>query len=148
MSDDISNSTNDLRVVGHISIPRDEVEIRASRSGGPGGQHVNTSSTRIEVRWNLDASRALTDEEKDRVRKKLGARVDSSGSIRVVSWESRSQARNREVGLERLAETVRRALAVQKKRRPTRRPKGANEERLREKKLRGARKKDRSVDAD
>lgn len=148
MSDDISNSNNDLRVVGHIAIPREEVEIRASRSGGPGGQHVNTSSTRIEARWNVDATGAMSDEEKARVRARLGTRIDSAGYLRVVSSESRSQARNRDIALARLVETVRRALAVPKKRRPTRRPKGANEERLREKKLRARRKKERGAESD
>lgn len=146
MTDDISNNTNDLRVVGHISIPRDELEIRATRSGGPGGQHVNTSSTRIEVRWNIDSTKALTGEEKERVRLKLSSRVDAAGSIRIVSSESRSQARNREIALERLADTIRRALAVPRKRRPTRRPKGANEERLREKKRRAERKRQRATE--
>lgn len=136
MTSDIRNSNNDLRVTGHISIPFDEVEVRASRSGGPGGQHVNTSSTKIEVRWNIDATQVLSAEEKARVRTKLGERVDASGTIRVVSSESRSQARNREIASARLAEIIRGALAVPKKRKATRPPRAAKEERLRGKKKR------------
>lgn len=145
---DTSNNDNDLRVVGHIAIPLEEIEARASRSGGPGGQHVNTSSTKIEVRWNVVATRALSVEEKARVLEKLGGRVDADGTLRIVSSESRSQTRNREIAIDRLVETVRRALEVQKKRRATRRPRGANEQRLQEKKQRGERKKNRRAGAD
>src|SRR6185503_173215 len=136
MTSDIRNGNNDLRVVGHIAIPVDEIEIRASRSGGPGGQHVNTSSTKIEVRWNIDATRALSDDEKTRVRAKLGERIDAAGTVRVVSSESRSQTRNREIATARLVEIIRAALAVPKKRKATRAPRAAKEKRLREKKQR------------
>jgi ribosome-associated protein len=136
MTSDIRNGNNDLRVVGHISIPVEEVEIRASRSGGPGGQHVNTSSTKIEVRWNVDTTRALSDEERARVRAKLGDRVDAAGTIRVVSSESRSQTRNREIATARLVELIRGALIVPKKRRATKPTKASKERRLVEKKKR------------
>jgi ribosome-associated protein len=136
MTDDIRNGNNDLRVTGHIAIPPDEIEVRASRSGGPGGQHVNTSSTKIEVRWNMDATQALSEEEKTRVRTKLGERIDANGTVRVVSSESRSQTRNREIATARLASLIRGALAVPKKRKPTRPPRAAKELRLREKKKR------------
>ena len=145
MTSDIRNGNNDLRVVGHIEIPAAEIEVRASRSGGPGGQHVNTSSTKIEVRWNLDATQALTDDEKARVRAKLGDRVDADGTIRVVSSESRSQTRNREIATARLVEIVRGALVVPKKRRPTRPSKASKEKRLREKKIRSEHKKRRRL---
>ena len=143
MTSDIRNDNNDLRVVGHIEIPAAEVEVRASRSGGPGGQHVNTSSTKVEVRWNLDTTQALSDEEKARVRAKLGDRVDADGTIRVVSSESRSQTRNREIATARLVEIIRGALVVPKKRRPTRPSKASKEKRLREKKIRSEHKKRR-----
>ena len=139
----MANLSGDLRVNGHVSIPRDELELRVSRSGGPGGQHVNTSSTRVEVRWVLDSSRALKDEEKTRVREKLGARIDADGALRVTSSDSRSQRRNREVAESKLADIVRRALVVPKKRRATKRPRGAEERRLEHKKLRSAQKKNR-----
>jgi ribosome-associated protein len=148
MTGDIRNSNNDLRVLGHISIPLSEVEIRASRSGGPGGQHVNTSSTKIEVRWNVDATQVLGAEDKARIRASLGERVDADGSIRVVSSESRSQTRNREIATARLVELIRGALVVPKKRRPTKPSRGAKEKRLQEKKMRSERKKGRRTGLD
>jgi ribosome-associated protein len=132
-----------LRVNGRVSIPRDEVEIRASRAGGPGGQHVNTSSTRVEVRWNLVASRALTDAEKERAKAKLGARLDADGTLRVTASDSRSQRRNRTAAEERLAEMVRRALVVPKPRRRSARPRRADEARLQVKRERADRKRGR-----
>jgi ribosome-associated protein len=132
-----------LRLNARVSIPRVELELRASRSSGPGGQHVNTSSTRVEVRWNLDQSRALQPEEKLRVRDKLGARVDADGTIRVTASDSRSQARNRDVAEKRLADVVRRALIVPKARRATKRPRSAHEARLHTKHERAERKKAR-----
>lgn len=132
-----------LRVNGRVSIPRDEIELRVSRSGGPGGQHVNTSSTRVEVRWNLASSGALSDDEKARARDKLGARLDADGTLRVAASESRSQRRNRTRAEERLAELVRRALVVPKPRRHSVRPKRANEARLRAKRERAERKQGR-----
>jgi ribosome-associated protein len=139
---------NDLHVNGRVTIPRDEIDVQASRSGGPGGQHVNTSSTRIEVRWNLQATRALTDEEKTRVREKLGSRIDADGTIRVTSSESRSQHRNRDLAEGRLAELVRRALVVPKTRRATRRPRRAEEARLHTKRERANLKKGRRWQGD
>ena len=132
-----------LRVNGRVSIPREELELRVSRSGGPGGQHVNTSSTRVELRWNLDHSAALTDEEKARARTGLGARVDADGTLRVTASDSRSQHRNRAAVEARLAELVRRALVVPKPRRASRRPKSADEARLRTKRERAERKRAR-----
>jgi ribosome-associated protein len=125
-----------LRVNGRVAIPRDELETRVSRSGGPGGQHVNTSSTRVEVRWNLARSSALDDGEKARAREKLGARLDADGTLRVTASDSRSQRRNRDLAEARLAEMVRRALVVPKPRRASRRPRGADEARLRSKRQR------------
>jgi ribosome-associated protein len=143
MTSDIRNGNNNLRVAGHIEIPDAEIEVRASRSGGPGGQHVNTSSTRVEARWNVDATEVLSAEEKARVRAKLGQRVDTSGTIRVVASESRSQTRNREIATTRLVELVRSALTVPKKRKATRPSRAAKEKRLSEKKRRSEQKKRR-----
>src|SRR4051812_26872017 len=113
-------SGDELVVSGDLSIPRAELEVRATRAGGPGGQHVNKSSTRIELTWNIESSRVLTDEQRNRLRDKLGGRMDGSGSIRVVASESRSQARNREDAERRLAALLKRALVVPKARRKTR----------------------------
>lgn len=143
-----SGSSRALRVNGRVSIPREEIETRATRSSGPGGQHVNTSSTRIEVHWNPMQSSALNDEEKARIAEKLGSRLDTDGGLRVTASATRSQRRNREAAEARLAEIVRRALVVPKPRRASRRPKGADEARLRSKRERAERKKARHFRGD
>jgi ribosome-associated protein len=109
-----------LEVNDAVRIPRAELTVRATRSGGPGGQHVNTSSTRIEVVWNVDRTTTLDDTTRARVRQRLGGRVDAEGNVRVVASDSRSQRRNREEAEGRLAALIRRALAVPKPRRATR----------------------------
>lgn len=124
-------------------IPRHELQVRATRSGGPGGQHVNTSSSRVEVRWNPGESSALTPDEKERVAKQLASRLDSAGWVRVAASDTRSQRQNRLLAEQRLATLVARALHVRKKRVSTSPTKSSKEERLRVKKLRGRRKRDR-----
>jgi ribosome-associated protein len=126
-----------------VVIPPDELTVRATRAGGPGGQHVNTSSTRIEVVWNIDRSAALTEAERARLREKLASRIDAEGNLRVVAADSRSQKRNRDLAEARLAEIVRRALVVPKRRRPTRPTKSSVEARLNEKRRRSSTKQDR-----
>jgi ribosome-associated protein len=137
-----------LRVNAALSIPLSELRMRASRAGGPGGQHVNTSSTRIEVEWEIPASRALTSADRERLLSKLASRVDSTGTLRIVSAETRSQAQNRERALERLAEVVRAALIVPKTRKKTKPSKGSKEQRLDAKKRRSAAKRDRRWSGD
>ena len=132
-----------IAVNERVSVPRHELEFRASRAGGPGGQHVNTSSTRIELTWNLERTTALSDEEKARVREKLAAKLDGEGTLRVVASEMRSQSQNRTRAEERFAELLRRALVIPKARRKTKPSRGSVEERLREKKLKSERKKGR-----
>jgi ribosome-associated protein len=132
-----------LAVTARLSIPADELSIRASRAGGPGGQHVNTASTRIEVTWDITRSRCLTDAQRERLLARLVARIDSTGTLRVVSAETRSQQQNRERALLRLADIIGEALVVPKVRRPTA-PTRASIARTREAKARrGARKRDR-----
>ena len=130
-----------LDVNADLSIPRHELSFRASRAGGPGGQHVNTSSTRIELLWNVDRSRALSDAQRARLRDKLASRLDAAGTVRVVASAFRSQARNREDAEERLASLVRRALAVPKSRKKTRPTRGSIEQRLQLKKKLSEKKK-------
>ena len=137
------SANNALIVSPDLSIPRFELSFRATRAGGPGGQHVNKSSTRIELWWNLDQSAALSDEQRSRLRSRLGGRVDSEGNIRVVSSEHRSQTRNREAAEVRLAALVRRALVVPKARRKTRPGRGAVEDRLRSKRHKSEKKQRR-----
>lgn len=137
-----------LRINGRLSIPRAELRFLASRSGGPGGQHVNTSSTRIEVWWDVAGSPSLSDLQRARLMDQLAPRLDSSGGLRLVSSEHRSQLRNREAVTERLRDLVAEALVVPKARRPTRPTRAAKEKRLDAKKRRGAVKRERRRGAD
>ena len=139
--------TDLLQVTDTIAVPRAELVYRASRSGGAGGQHVNTSSTRIELLWDFEASPALDEAQKARVRAKLGARIDSDGLLRVVAGNRRSQLQNRIAAEERLSELVRGAMHVAKKRRATRPTKASKEKRLEHKKLRSSKKANRRKDS-
>jgi ribosome-associated protein len=132
-----------LELTPSLAIPRAELVYRASRAGGAGGQHVNTSSTRIELLWNVRTTGALDSDARMRVEAKLASRVDGEGWIRVVSSARRSQVRNREAAEERLVELVRGALVVPKRRRPTKPGRGAKEARLLDKKKRSDTKRDR-----
>lgn len=121
---------NDLPIKNGIVIPDHELQITASRAGGPGGQHVNKSSTRITVTWNVKNSNVLSDEQKERVLQKLQSRLTSEGELSVSDGSSRSQEHNKKMALDRLADTVRKALHVPKKRMATKIPKGIKEARL------------------
>ena len=137
-----------LEVSDGLAIPRSELEYRASRAGGAGGQHVNTSSTRIELLWNVTRSTVLDDERRARVAARLATRIDGEGWLRVVSSARRSQQQNREAAEARLVELVRGALVVQKRRRPTKPTRASREERIREKKIRSETKRRRRGDGD
>jgi ribosome-associated protein len=121
---------NALVITPHLSIPLSELLYQASRSGGPGGQHVNTSSTRIEVHWNIAESPTLTPEQRAQLLAQLKTRLDSTGGLRLVSSGSRSQLRNREDVTERLRDVIAAALLVRKKRKPTQPNKAAKAARL------------------
>jgi ribosome-associated protein len=123
-----------LRVDEQLTIPLAEIVLRASRSSGPGGQHANVTASRVEAIFDVNASRSLTDAQRERLLARAGERVS------VVAQDERSQARNRELALERLAERLRRALAVPRSRRPTRPSAGARAERLEQKRRTGQRK--------
>jgi ribosome-associated protein len=125
-----------LEIAEGVAIPRSELEYRATRAGGAGGQHVNTSSTRIELRWNVERTTALDDERRARVSARLATRIDGEGWLRVVASARRSQQQNREAAEARLVELVRGALVVQKRRRPTKPTRASKEERIREKRKR------------
>lgn len=135
---------NDLHIKNGISIPEHELEITASRAGGPGGQHVNKTSSRISVRWNVKNSQALTDEQKERVMQKLQSRLTAEGDLIVHSSASRSQMQNKKSALEQLAQEIRKALTVAKKRMKTRVSQNVKEKRLEKKSQRGHIKKLRS----
>ena len=144
-----SGSDSDaLEVRGGLVIPRAELVVRATRASGPGGQHVNTSSTRIELLWNVKGSSVLTEEERALLVSRLGRRIDSEGWLRIVASASRSQLRNRRQAEEQLVVTVRKALHVAAKRRATRPTRASREERLRTKRMQSRKKADRRAGAD
>ena len=132
-----------LEITPALLLPLAELDYRATRSGGPGGQHVNTSSTRIEVRWDVRSSPTLTEEQRARLMERLANRLDGEGRLRVVASESRSQLRNREAATGRLRELVASALAVRKPRKRTRPSRAAKAARLEAKRRRSALKRDR-----
>ncbi len=143
MTDSGETAVSGIEIIEGLVIPRGELEMRASRSSGAGGQHVNKTSSRVEVVWNVAQSRVLSDEQRERLMSRLASRLTDEGAIRVVASDTRSQLRNRETAERRLGETIARALVVQKKRKATRRPRRANEARLTEKKKQSDKKRER-----
>jgi ribosome-associated protein len=120
-----------LRVGRHAAIPLSEIELRTSRSSGPGGQHANVTASRVEAIFDVGASTALTDEQRERIRARLGP------VVRAVAQDTRSQLRNRELALERLRGRLESALAVQRPRRATKPTAAARRRRAESKRRRG-----------
>ena len=127
-----------LRVSASCSIPLEELEWRFSASGGPGGQHANTSNTRAEVRFDVAGSPSLGPRQRARLLERLGSEV------RVVASDERSQARNRQLALERLAARLADALKVTTPRRPTKPTQASQRERVESKRRRGEIKRGRA----
>jgi ribosome-associated protein len=125
-----------LAIDDALWVPRAELEYRATRSGGPGGQHVNTSSTRVELAWDVGASPSLSDEQRARLREKLANRINGEGVLLLAASEHRSQHQNKEAVTGRFVELVRQALVVPKPRKKTRPSRAAREARLHAKKHR------------
>ncbi len=126
-----------LRVTRSVAIPLAEIELRASRSSGPGGQHANVTASRIEAVFDVMASDALTDEQKARIRSRCGPRVTA------IAQDARSQARNRELALSRLRERLATALHVPRARRATKPSRAAKARRLESKRRQSAKKQAR-----
>jgi ribosome-associated protein len=126
-----------MPVRGQTAIPLREIALRASRSSGPGGQHANVTASRIEASFDVAASASLTDAQKQRVMARLGPVVTA------IAQDERSQARNRELALERLRIRLAGALAVPRPRRPTRPTKASTRRRAESKQRQSARKRDR-----
>jgi ribosome-associated protein len=131
-----------IRVTRSVSIRRDEIELRVSRSSGPGGQHANTSETRVEAVFDVEASPSLTDRQRTRVVAKAGP------VIRAIAQDERSQARNRELAVERLVARLAAALRVERRRRPTRPTTASRERRLESKRRRSTVKRNRATPSD
>jgi len=140
--------TGDLEVNGSLRIPAEELGWRFSRASGPGGQGVNTTDSRVELSWDAASSAALTDVQRERALERLGPRL-VAGVLTVVASEHRSQLRNREAALARLAALVREAVAPPgPARRPTRPSRSARRRRLEDKRRRGDVKRLRRPDGD
>lgn len=127
----------ELRVNERLSLPLAEIELRTSRSSGPGGQHANVTASRVEAVFDVEASSTLDERQRARLRERLGPVVTA------VAQDARGQARNRELALERLAAKLAAALRVQRKRRPTRPTKASRQRRLERKRRTGERKRTR-----
>lgn len=125
-----------LVVTSAVRIPRTELDVRATRSGGPGGQHVNTSSTKIELRWQPAHSVALSEAQRERLLTALSTKLDSEGWLRLTASEHRSQLQNREAAEARLVAMVKGGLAVPKVRRATKPTHASKKKRLETKSLR------------
>jgi ribosome-associated protein len=124
-------ASESIRVTKSVVLPLAEIELRTSRSSGPGGQHAQKSETRVEAVFDVEASSALTDAQKRRVAAKAGP------VLRAVAQDERSQLRNRELAIQRLVETLREALRVPRRRVPTTPTRDSRERRLDEKRRRG-----------
>jgi ribosome-associated protein len=128
---------DELRIDERLSIPLAEIELRTSRSSGPGGQHANVTASRVEAVFDVEVSGALDEGQRARLRRRLGPVVTA------VSQEARGQARNRELALRRLAEKIGAGLKERRRRRPTKPTRAARERRLAGKRLTGERKRAR-----
>jgi len=127
----------ELRIDERLSIPLAEIELRTSRSSGPGGQHANVTASRVEAVFDVEASAALDEARRARLRERAGA------VITAIAQDARGQARNRELALERLAEKIAAGLRVPRRRRPTRPSRAARQRRLEQKRRAGERKRGR-----
>jgi ribosome-associated protein len=124
-----------IQVTSRLAIPLEEVELRYSRSSGPGGQHAQKTETRVEAVFDVESSQTLSKTQRERLSSRLGP------VVRAIAQDERSQSRNRELALERLAHAIRAGLRVPRKRRPTKPTAAARERRLEAKKRRGTTKK-------
>jgi ribosome-associated protein len=131
-----------IRVTRSVSIPLSEIDFRYSRSSGPGGQHAQKSETRVEALFDVEGSGALSERQKRRVVRKAGP------VLRAIAQDERSQTRNRELAVERVADALRDALHVERKRVPTKPSKAAVERRLEQKRRRSATKRLRQPPTD
>lgn len=137
----------DLPVDHSLTIPGTELRVSTSRSGGPGGQSVNTTDSRVTLRWNVRDSAALSEEARERLLVRLSTKLTLDGDVMVSVSDERSQLMNRELARQRLAAVVRGARTVQKSRRATRPTRGSKERRHTAKKTRGERLKNRDPSA-
>ncbi len=136
--------SDDLLINSNLSLPLHEMQLTASRSSGPGGQHVNTTDSRIQLRWNIKTSPSLSEFQRGLLLRGFASRLTDDGDLILACDTNRSQRRNREEVLQRLASMVRTALIPPKPRRKTKPTKASREKRLTEKRRRSEVKKGRS----
>lgn len=127
----------ELRIDERLSLPLHEIELRASRSSGPGGQHANVTASRVEAVFDVEASKALDERQRVRLRERLGPVVTA------VAQDARGQSRNRELALQRLAAKIAAGLRVQRRRRATRPTRASRQRRLEQKRRTGEKKRGR-----
>ena len=132
-----------LRINGRISIPRSELRFAYVRSSGPGGQNVNKVASKVQLRWSVRQSLALTDELRERILAKLARRLNDRGELLVISQRYRDQGRNIDDCLSKLREIVAAAATVPRRRKKTAVPRAARESRLREKRAKSEKKRRR-----
>jgi ribosome-associated protein len=135
--------STDVVITDLLAIPLSELSFRASRSGGPGGQHVNTSSTRVELWWDLVRSPSLTEEQRAHLRARLRSRLTEDGLLRIVASSTRSQAQNKAEAIRRFQEVLAQAIVVPRRRRPTKPSRAVKERRLARKRKQSERKRER-----
>ena len=134
---------SEIVVTERVRIPAAEVELSTAKSGGPGGQHVNKTESKVILRWSVRGSRALAEHDRAWLLTRLAARLTGEGDLVIAGDEERSQAANVDAVVRRFAQTLREALHRPKKRRKTKPTRGSRERRLTEKRHASERKRDR-----
>jgi len=122
-------------------IPEDEIEFQFSRSSGKGGQNVNKVETKVEIRFNIDRSKAFSEEEKEKIKEALASRINQEGDLIIRSEEERSQLQNKKIAVEKLNAIIGEVLKPKEERIPTKVPQASKAERLKEKKIISEKKK-------
>ncbi len=133
-----------IHIKNGTSIPEHELQISTARAGGPGGQHVNKTNTRVIIKWNIHKTDALSETQKQRIMHKLQAELTTEGEVMVQNSSTRSQLQNKKLAIAQLIKKIRNALHVPKKRKKTGISKNVKEKRLKSKKMRSVLKRTRS----
>ena len=148
MEHSATESANRILITPTLSIPLDELSFRFSRAGGPGGQHVNRSETRVELMFDVAGSPSLNEWQRGRIMEKLAGHIDSQGLLHLAASSERSQYRNRQEAIERFRVLLARALRPRRRRRPTRPTSASRERRLQQKRRRSDTKRERRTVSD